>query len=52
MPCEEMLVEQAMLVKQRNPHARVFAYRNWELALSWLSSERAAMYRHGWHVLC
>ena len=43
MPCEEMLVEQAMLVKEKNPNTRVFVYRNMELGLSWLASERAAM---------
>jgi hypothetical protein len=43
-PCEEMLVEQAAMVKAISPSSRVFVYRNMELALQWLSSERAAMY--------
>ncbi len=33
-----------MLVKTLNPKTKVFVYRNMELALQWLSSERAAMY--------
>ena len=43
-PCEEFLVEQAALVKAANPNAHVFVYRNLELALEWLKSERDAMY--------
>jgi hypothetical protein len=42
--CEELLVSQAMQVKSLNPNTKVFVYRNMELALEWLSSERAAMY--------
>ena len=42
--CEEALVEQAKMVKSKNPYTRVTVYKNFELALQWLSSERAAMY--------
>ena len=42
-PCEEMLVEQAALVKAVNPDAHVFVYRNMELALEWLESQRVIM---------
>jgi len=41
--CEELLVEQAAKVKAINPKTKVFVYRNLELALQFLSSERAAM---------
>lgn len=42
--CEEMLVEQAKMVKLLNPDTRVLVYRNLELSLEWLSSERLVMY--------
>lgn len=42
--CEELLVEQAKIVKQKNPSTKVFVYRNFELFLQWLSSQRDAMY--------
>eukprot|EP01116_Phalansterium_solitarium_P001606 TRINITY_DN11420_c0_g1_i1.p2 TRINITY_DN11420_c0_g1~~TRINITY_DN11420_c0_g1_i1.p2 ORF type:complete len:487 (-),score=117.32 TRINITY_DN11420_c0_g1_i1:129-1589(-) len=41
--CEETLVEQARRIKAANPNTRVFVYRNMELALEWLASERRAM---------
>jgi len=44
--CEEMLVEQAKMVKELNPATRIFVYRNLELSLEWLSSERAIMYNN------
>jgi hypothetical protein len=42
--CEELLIEQARMVKAINPNTRVFVYRNMELGLQWLSSERRAMF--------
>ena len=41
--CEELLVEQCHKVKQINPETKCFVYRNTELALEWLSSQRAVM---------
>mmetsp|Transcript_18552 Transcript_18552/g.44482 ORF Transcript_18552/g.44482 Transcript_18552/m.44482 type:complete len:396 (-) Transcript_18552:25-1212(-) len=40
MKCEEMLLEQAEVVKQLNPHMRVFVYRNLVKALPWYSQVR------------
>lgn len=43
MSCEEMMVEQAALIKGANPHARVWVYRNAAKALPWLSSVRTKL---------
>ena len=41
--CEERLVEQCQKIKTINPNVKCFAYRNTELALEWLTSQRAVM---------
>ena len=41
--CEQALAEQCRRVKQANPRTRCLVYRNTELGLQWLSSERAVM---------
>jgi hypothetical protein len=41
--CEERLVEQCKKIKTINPHVKCFVYRNTELSLEWLSSQRAVM---------
>ena len=41
--CEERLVEQCKKIKTINPDVKCFVYRNTELALEWLSSQRAVM---------
>ena len=41
--CEERLVEQCKKIKTINPNVKCFVYRNTELALQWLSSQRAVM---------
>lgn len=40
MRCEERLVEQAKMVKQRDNSTRVFVYRNFVKALPWYTSVR------------
>ena len=40
MTCEEQLVEQAVRVRQVNPSARVFVYRNLVKALPWFTAVR------------
>jgi hypothetical protein len=41
--CEERLVEQCKKIKTINPDVKCFVYRNTELALEWLGSQRAVM---------
>lgn len=41
--CSQVLVEQARHIKQASPSTKVLVYRNLELGLQWLESERAAM---------
>jgi hypothetical protein len=50
--CEERLAEQCRKVKAINPRTKCFVYRNTELALEWLSSQRAVMDEQhaGWFV--
>ena len=43
MACQESMVEQCRRVKAVDPTTRCFVYRNTELALHWLSSQRAVM---------
>jgi hypothetical protein len=40
---EASMVTQCKMVKQHNPNTRCFVYRNTELALDWLSTQRAVM---------
>ena len=50
--CEERLVEQCKKIKSINPDVKCFVYRNTELALEWLSSQRAVMdeSHRGWFL--
>jgi len=41
--CEERLVTQCKKIKAIDPTTKCFVYRNTELALEWLSSQRAVM---------
>ena len=50
--CQERMVEQCRLVKKLNPQTKCFVYRNTELALEWLSTQKAVMdeQHRGWFV--